>query len=156
MEKKEEKIKIFFECLPSAKLFFEIGGEYLFKLYENLFGNKDIRMNIENQEWKFYKDSTKLTISIKESENVNTIYLQIEREEKNGKIVLKNSIIRARIGESSVKESVEIITEIEKLLREVYALWVKAEEDLQSVVKEDERFSKIIEEKLVEKLSGEN
>jgi hypothetical protein len=148
----EEKIKIFFECLPSAPLFFKIAGEYLFKLYESLFGNKDILMNIENKEWKFYKDSTEFTIGINDKENVYTTYLKIEKE-GDEEFVLKDGIIRARMNKGSVKESVEIITEVEKLLREVYALWIKAEEDLQFVFMKDERFSKILEEKFVKKLS---
>jgi hypothetical protein len=147
-----EKIKIFLESLPTAPVFFEVVGEYLFKLYESLFGNKDILMNIENQEWKFFKTSTELAISIKDKEDVYTTYLKIEKE-RDGKFVLKGGIIKARIDKSSVEESVKIITEVEKLLYEVYALWIKAEEDLQSVLMKDERFSKILEEKFVKKLS---
>jgi hypothetical protein len=149
----EEKrvIKISLNSLPSAQTFKEFVAEYLYNLYGNLFKDSDIiKIIIGEQKWelKYFSSSSLLQIFYMD----RTSYLEIKKY-SNG-FALNTCEVRNKIEESSIEEALQIVAEVEKLFYDIYEIWREEEEKLQNVLKNDKRFSKLMEEKLIKKLSG--
>ena len=148
-------IKISLNSLPSAQAFKEFVAEYLYYLYGNLFKDSNtIKIIIGKQKWELkYSSSSSSLLQIYLYDDTNrTSYLEIKKY-SNG-FALNTCEVRNKIEEGSIEEALQVVTEVEKLLYDIYEIWRKEEERLQEVFKNDKRFSKLMEEKLIKKLSG--
>jgi len=151
MEKKK-KVKIFLKCLPSAQLFFEVVGEYIFNLYNTLFKEApEIIAIVDDEKWELHYENSQALRML--HNNDKPLYLDIENS--NNRIKLSSCVVKEKINESvSPEQSLQVVTEIENLIYDIYEAWSKAEEKLQEILRNDKRFSKLMEEKLIKKLSG--
>jgi hypothetical protein len=149
----EEKkvIKISLNSLPSAQTFKEFVAEYLYNLYGNLFKDSAIiKIIIGEQKWELKYSSSSSLLQIFYMDR--TSYLEIKKY-SNG-FALNTCEVRNKIEESSIEEALQVVAEVEKLFYDIYEIWRKEEKKLQEILRNDSRFSKIMEKKLVEKLSG--